>query len=89
MLLAVAIDEDYNLYIITQLYPQLSLEEFIKNNEGNIPMDMKINLLFEIARALYYLHSSHPPIIHRDIKPGNVFISNYYSAQLGDFGSTQ
>lgn len=27
-----------------------------------------------------------PPVLHRDVKPENVFISNDNSAILGDFG---
>jgi len=87
MLLGVAIDEDYNLYIVTELYPQKSLEDFIKTNKG-VTIQKKIKLLFQIARALHYLHSAHPPIIHRDIKPKNIFISRDESAKLGDFGWT-
>jgi len=53
MLLGVAIDEDYSLCIITELYPQNSLEDFIKNNQGSVLIKFKINLLFEIERALH------------------------------------
>lgn len=47
---------------------------------------MKLKILFEIARALNYLHSLNPPIIHRDIKPLNIFIDEESSAKIGDFG---
>lgn len=49
-------------------------------------MDQKLKILFEISRALDFLHSLEPPVLHRDIKPENIFISNSNSAIIGDFG---
>ena len=49
-------------------------------------MEVKFNILFQIARALNYMHTLDPPIIHRDIKPLNIFITSNYSAKIGDFG---
>lgn len=39
-----------------------------------------------ICDALIYLHSQDPPIIHRDIKPGNVKITPKGEVVLVDFG---
>jgi eukaryotic-like serine/threonine-protein kinase len=39
-----------------------------------------------ICDALIYLHSQDPPIIHRDIKPGNVKITPNGEVVLVDFG---
>jgi serine/threonine protein kinase len=39
-----------------------------------------------ICRALEYLHSRNPQVVHRDIKPGNVKISPTGHVTLVDFG---
>ena len=41
----------------------------------------------EILDALYYLHSQSPPVVYRDLKPGNIMIRNSDNkAILVDFG---
>ncbi|KAK7312113.1 hypothetical protein VNO77_35714 [Canavalia gladiata] len=46
----------------------------------------RIRLALQTAKAIDTLHSSTPPVIHRDIKSANVLIDRNYNARLGDFG---
>ncbi|CAN6215707.1 unnamed protein product [Urochloa humidicola] len=47
----------------------------------------RFNIAVDIADALIYLHSScEPPIIHCDLKPGNVLLGEDMAAYIGDFG---
>lgn len=82
----VAVDDDKNLYLITELLSKNSLWSFLDENSSRISLEVKINILFQVAWALNYMHSQSPPIIHRDIKTLNIFITQEYSAKLGDFG---
>ena len=63
------------------LYNQL-----IKQAKSNqyFPEKIIINWLVQICSALKYIHSKH--IIHRDIKPQNIFLSKKGEIKLGDFG---
>lgn len=40
----------------------------------------------QLADALTYLHSQNPPILHRDIKPGNLKLTPTGVVKLVDFG---
>lgn len=39
-----------------------------------------------IARGMLHLHRRLPPILHRDLKPGNIFIGHGFVMKIGDFG---
>ena len=49
-------------------------------------MNVKMRILFDIAKAIYYMHESEPQIIHRDLKPENIFLTADLKAKIGDFG---
>ena len=53
---------------------------------GSISEDDAVVISAAICDALEYLHTRKPPIIHRDIKPGNVKITPDGHIYLVDFG---
>lgn len=53
---------------------------------GTITEDDAVMVGAAMCDALTYLHTRKPPILHRDIKPGNVKISPDGSIYLVDFG---
>ncbi|MCC7117146.1 MAG: PD40 domain-containing protein [Anaerolineales bacterium] len=53
---------------------------------GLLPEDEVIQVGAAMCDALEYLHSRKPPVLHRDIKPGNVKVSPDGHIYLVDFG---
>lgn len=53
---------------------------------GYLPEREVILIGVRITDALTYLHSRQPPVIHRDIKPGNIKITPEGEVFLVDFG---
>lgn len=40
----------------------------------------------ELARGMRYLHSCRPPVLHRDLKPGNLLLDGSNTIRISDFG---
>jgi serine/threonine-protein kinase len=73
-------------YMVMNFVEGYDLETVIER--VNKPLDEKkvLTWIDQICDALSYLHSQNPPIIHRDVKPGNIKITPSGVAMLVDFG---
>src|SRR5688572_13005402 len=61
----------------------------LRKRGGTLSRDDVMRLLHDVGELLDYLHGRNPPIIHRDIKPGNVIRRPDGSFALVDFGSVR
>eukprot|EP00055_Hartaetosiga_balthica_P014766 m.82972 g.82972 ORF g.82972 m.82972 type:complete len:1671 (-) comp8681_c1_seq1:145-5157(-) len=64
------------------------LEKVLKEAEGSKhrdTLDLKLNLMEDVARGMKFLHSLE--VLHRDLKSGNVLVTNRLFAKITDFGS--
>ena len=52
----------------------------------NIPMYVKLSMLLDVSRGLWYLHGHHPPIVHRDLSPNNILLTSQFVAKISDLG---
>ncbi|KAI5415222.1 U-box domain-containing protein 34 [Lathyrus oleraceus] len=66
-----------------------SLEDYLLNRNGKPPLPwfFRFRIVFEMACGLSFLHNSKPePIVHRDIKPGNILLDRNYVSKISDVG---
>ena len=72
-------------YIVTQYMAGGSVDELLrKSPHHHLPTDQAIRIADEICQALEYAHAHG--VVHRDLKPGNVWLTREGTSKLGDFG---
>ncbi|EET86940.1 serine/threonine protein kinase [Clostridium carboxidivorans P7] len=70
-------------YIVMEYVNGKTLKQIIRE-QGKIPTAKTANLAIQIARALDCAHRNN--IIHRDIKPQNILVTNEGVVKVTDFG---
>ena len=76
-------NEDNIYYIVMELVRGKTLKQII-TEEGAIPWKWAVNIAIQIASALEMAHKNN--IVHRDIKPHNIIITEDGVAKVTDFG---
>src|SRR5436309_6100824 len=84
--LILSFQERGNYYFVMEFVPGRSLEKILEDNKGPLDEVQVINWMMQVCEALSYIHSFNPPIILRDLKPGNVMVAPDGNVQLIDFG---
>ena len=79
------VGQDGNLYyIVMELIKGKTLKEIIVEEGGPLPWKWSTNIAIQIASALETAHKNN--IVHRDIKPHNIIITEDGVAKVTDFG---
>ena len=76
--------EDNLYYIVMELIRGKTLKEIIVEERGPLPWKWSVNVAIQIASALEMAHKNN--IVHRDIKPHNIIITEDGIAKVTDFG---
>lgn len=79
--------------LVYEYMPNGSLDSLLHSKEDgsnvlcHLTLMQRLNITLDIANALEYLHhSSQRRIVHSDLKPSNILLSNDMTARISDFG---
>ncbi|MCB6415390.1 protein kinase [Faecalimonas umbilicata] len=73
-----------SIYTVIEYIEGRDLQYYL-DLQYTFPEELVRKWLWQMAEVLEYLHSQHPPILHSDIKPGNIMITGTGDICLIDF----
>lgn len=78
--------EENKLGIVTEYMKNKSIIDIIKLYPGQLSDKIKIKMALQIAKAMNYLHSLTPQILHRDLKTANCLCDENLTIKVADLG---
>ena len=66
----------------------IDLHNLLENNP-DIPLSIKQDILLDVSKGLTYLHTRSPAIIHRDLSARNVLLNSAMVAKIADLGNSR
>ena len=82
------VDDGEGLLVVMDYVPGKDLLKLLKEKGAGYAFEEKqvIDWGIQLCDALGYLHAQNPPIIFRDMKPGNVVLQDDGTVKIIDFG---
>ncbi|GMF18785.1 unnamed protein product [Phytophthora lilii] len=82
-----------DLFCVTEFMAGGDLRTLLKDYlTNNVPQGMdasKMQIAYQVAYALTYLHSLEPVVLHRDLKSRNILLTESLNAKITDFGASR
>ena len=76
-------EDNENVYILLEMCKNQTLNELLRRRKTLTEIEVQCYVI-QLIKGLQYLHSHK--IIHRDLKLGNLFLTDKMELKIGDFG---
>jgi TonB family protein len=79
-------DQNGNPYIVMEFVEGETLEQALTSRKNDAPLTFgnRLDIAIEIARLLGHIHSRG--VVHRDITPSNILLTEQFQVRIVDFG---
>jgi serine/threonine protein kinase len=74
-------------YLVMEYLDGSTFEDFLKIRGGQVPYATGLDIMLPVMRALGAVHAEG--ILHRDISPDNIYVTNSGQVKLIDFGAAR
>jgi class 3 adenylate cyclase len=80
-------DKAGSLLVVVLEFMELgSLADLLQNKMFCYDAEFVMQTLCNVSRGMRYLHEARPPVVHGDLRAGNVLIDKYFCAKISDIG---
>lgn len=79
------IEDRTGIYLVLEEFSGRTLEEVVKTT-GPVPPELIHRYLEQFLSVLDYLHGQDPPIVHRDLRPQTVLVTQHGVLKIVEFG---
>jgi serine/threonine-protein kinase len=76
-------EDEGRLYLAMELLTGATLGEFLRQPES-ADLELRVDFMIQVCQGLTIAHEAG--VYHRDIKPGNLFVSSDHRVKILDFG---
>lgn len=80
-------EENATAYLVMELLEGRTMKKYLADCGGRIDVKRTLSVVMPIAKALQAIHEQG--LIHRDISPDNIFLTNAGDRKLLDFGAAR
>lgn len=77
-------EQDGQPYMVAQYIQGGAVEELIPKEPETLPIEQTLRIAEQVCQALEHTHKHG--VVHRDVKPANIWLTRDGTAMLGDFG---
>ena len=79
--------ESTNKIMLVMELMEQDLWDYLNNSRETLSLQKQVDISLQISNGLSYLHQLNPPILHRDLHPGNVLLNKEGTVfKITDFG---
>eukprot|EP00047_Mylnosiga_fluctuans_P024677 m.167502 g.167502 ORF g.167502 m.167502 type:complete len:1136 (+) comp9904_c0_seq2:40-3447(+) len=75
-------------FLVTEFMARGSLKKILYG-PGEVPWPFRLSALQDTAAGMEYLHRQQPPTIHRDLKSGNLLVTDAWVVKVCDLGTAR
>jgi len=80
-------EENGTAYMVMEYLEGATLKEYLEHQGGRIPPDTAKQIMMPVLDALKRVHNAG--LLHRDISPDNIYLTNSGQVKLLDFGAAR